>query len=191
MKRASIIRSLRIAWSVWCGIGCLLLMALWVRSYQKLDAISFVNQWNHFASFGSNSGTLYFHLWGRSPFKYSRGQWFRYSGDATEPPKAFNWQANDSPALVGGSIYVPHWFPALVIAMFSAAPWLRSRFQPPHSANRHDAGRGGAGDCGIFARVVGSRRSVPPIRECGRRQHRYTEATHGQIMYMYIRTVIG
>jgi hypothetical protein len=32
-------RKLRIAWSVACAIACLLLMALWVRSYAVLDFV--------------------------------------------------------------------------------------------------------------------------------------------------------
>ena len=32
-------RKLRIAWSVVCGIACVLLIALWVRSYSSLDEV--------------------------------------------------------------------------------------------------------------------------------------------------------
>src|SRR6478672_11323736 len=32
-------RKLRIAWSVFCGLACLLLIVLWVRSYSRLDYV--------------------------------------------------------------------------------------------------------------------------------------------------------
>jgi hypothetical protein len=39
MERAKVVRGLRIAWSVWWGILCVLLVVLWVRSYWALDFI--------------------------------------------------------------------------------------------------------------------------------------------------------
>jgi hypothetical protein len=39
-------RKLRIAWSVVCGIGCVLLVALWVRSYWRNSAIGLGRQGN-------------------------------------------------------------------------------------------------------------------------------------------------
>src|SRR5262245_10212566 len=37
MNRPRLIRGLRIAWSVWWGILCVLLIGLWVRSYWYID----------------------------------------------------------------------------------------------------------------------------------------------------------
>ena len=37
MNRPRLIRGLRIAWSVWWGILCVLLIVLWVRSYWWVD----------------------------------------------------------------------------------------------------------------------------------------------------------
>src|SRR5262245_48948599 len=39
MDRPRLIRGLRIAWSVWWGILCVLLVVLWVRSYWSLYAV--------------------------------------------------------------------------------------------------------------------------------------------------------
>jgi hypothetical protein len=36
-------RKLRLAWSVFCGIACVLLIALWVRSYFAHDALGCVS----------------------------------------------------------------------------------------------------------------------------------------------------
>jgi hypothetical protein len=46
-------RKLRIAWSVGCAIACVLLIALWVRSYSAPDV------WHTFARF-PNSPTYYY-----------------------------------------------------------------------------------------------------------------------------------
>src|SRR5262245_28922021 len=40
MDRPRLIRGLRIAWSVWWGILCVLLVAMWVRSYQRIDDVA-------------------------------------------------------------------------------------------------------------------------------------------------------
>src|SRR5262245_56059937 len=40
MTRPRLIRGLRIAWSVWWGILCVLLVVLWVRSYWFKDELT-------------------------------------------------------------------------------------------------------------------------------------------------------
>ena len=42
MTRPRLIRGLRIAWSVWWGILCVLLIGLWVRSYWWCDSYTYV-----------------------------------------------------------------------------------------------------------------------------------------------------
>src|SRR5262245_11014795 len=39
MERARVVRSLRIAWSAWWGIVCVLLAVLWVRSYWRYNSL--------------------------------------------------------------------------------------------------------------------------------------------------------
>src|SRR5688572_16841861 len=46
-------RKLRIAWSVWCGVVCLLLIMLWVRSYSWADVYLSPNR-----PFASSQGKL-------------------------------------------------------------------------------------------------------------------------------------
>src|SRR5262245_43126813 len=41
MQRDKVVRFLRIAWSVWWGILCVLLVVLWVRSYWRWDRRAF------------------------------------------------------------------------------------------------------------------------------------------------------
>ena len=47
------------------------------------------------------------------------------------------------------AIVIPDWFLILLLAFAGALPWLRLAFQPPHAANRHDAGCRGAGVRGL------------------------------------------
>ena len=55
----------------------------------------------------------------------------------------------------GIAIYFPYWFLVFLFVSVAALPWIRWRFQPPHSANRHDACRGRAGaDCGVWTLAV-------------------------------------
>jgi hypothetical protein len=54
-------RKLRIAWSVLCGLGCILLVVLWVRSYWTAEIISHRNS-RSILTVGSNHGIVYFVL---------------------------------------------------------------------------------------------------------------------------------
>src|SRR5262245_26406419 len=51
MDRRRILCGLRIAWSVWWGIVCVLFVVLWVRSYWIIDSLRF-----------HVSGSRYFHV---------------------------------------------------------------------------------------------------------------------------------
>src|SRR4051812_28474407 len=53
-------RKLRIAWSVMCGVACVLLIVLWVRSYWHGDVMSRVVKDKLGTIIGSNWGTVYF-----------------------------------------------------------------------------------------------------------------------------------
>ena len=46
-------RKLRIAWSVGWGVACLLLIALWVRSYWWVEGVSVTNGPRHSVVIGS------------------------------------------------------------------------------------------------------------------------------------------
>ncbi len=40
MNRPRLLRALRILWTVFCGIACVLLIILWIRSYWRFDSIA-------------------------------------------------------------------------------------------------------------------------------------------------------
>src|SRR5687768_1047325 len=69
-------RKLRIAWSVGCGIICLLLIVLWVRSYRYRDVFSGPSR---------TSGCIWF---------FSMKGELQYEWDARIKPDDLNWDFN-------------------------------------------------------------------------------------------------
>jgi len=51
---------LRIRWTVFCGIACVLLTVLWVRSYQNVEILSRTSESKIWTYAVSDSGTLSF-----------------------------------------------------------------------------------------------------------------------------------
>jgi hypothetical protein len=117
-------RKLRIAWSVGCGIVCVLLIVLWVRSYWRTDILPIrsnravmsaqakiltvaINQTP------TNSPQFFFstkQVLPLNPFKHS------FLGFGYEPMP------------IVPAVSVPYWAPILLAAVFGGAPWLRWRF---------------------------------------------------------------
>ena len=58
MDRARVYRGLRIAWSVGCGVGCVLLIVLWIRSYSSMDVVLTTTTPGHVASVVSLKGKV-------------------------------------------------------------------------------------------------------------------------------------
>jgi hypothetical protein len=121
MSRPRILRLLRIGFSVACGICCLMLMVLWVRSHRQEAVIEYVD---------SHSRGWHLVSWRGATFLSTAdydvanpGVWRRYVA----------WE----PGILGfgkfktgrsASVRIPYWFPVLMfaaLAMFCAAPWLR------------------------------------------------------------------
>lgn len=113
-------RKLRIVWSVGCGIVCLLLIALWVRSYRWNDNLMVRTS---APSPGSNSTLVVCSNWGFLQFLPSElldprafGFWSQEAWERTDV--GFEWRAD-------GAIKVPDLFPIVVAMAFGIAPWIR------------------------------------------------------------------
>ena len=133
-------RKLRIAWSVGCGILCLLLIALWVRSYWAGDYINYISSPSgRINSVGSTYGTLRFSF-DKQSFRHP-GQdwgWHVYSQwlDEPETPEIEKAQIRklnsrqihlvNRPARL--LVKVPHWLIALLAAVAGATPWCPKHF---------------------------------------------------------------
>jgi hypothetical protein len=138
------IRKLRIAFSVTCGIACVLLVVLWVRSYWWLDY------------FHGNVGPTTAHstpgyLQSRNLFMATRqGRFFIASSPVktkrlnitireslpNDEERAILLQENlglelndiQLPWLTRNSVASPYWVPFILTATVAALPWIRWRF---------------------------------------------------------------
>jgi hypothetical protein len=116
---------LRIAWSVGCGILCLLVIVLWVRSYSHFDRLSRLN--TIFSELWSVNGGMRMTI---AIDRSSRGEWaltlvslpLPISEPMPTPRFHINWMSN------GFESDVPHWFVAVAFAANAGVPWLRWRF---------------------------------------------------------------
>jgi hypothetical protein len=123
-------RKLRIAWSVVCGIVCLLLIVLWVRSYWWYDAEVLRLRGDHVIQIDSKQGGVRFltfpRVFGTILAKGHSSRWVGYEPLSTDQAMldfgrekvAYgpneNWWAYQA----------PHWFVALLSATLAAAPWI-------------------------------------------------------------------
>jgi hypothetical protein len=116
---------LRIFVSSACGVLCLLVTLLWLRSYWRSDAL-------YITVGGDNTGIESRH--GRLlPFFQqhggSRDGWRVSTSTIAEEVVHYVHRPfsarNDWPSYAWAC--VPHWFVAVLMAMLSAAPWLRWR----------------------------------------------------------------
>jgi hypothetical protein len=117
-------RKLRIAWSAMCGIACVLLIVLWVRSHWRLDSVNFSTTETKAAqSFDGVLAFFYTRKFSEPGItSHSYAEW----AAALKPPSR-----NKMPKWYFGSIQngiiikCPHWFPVLFLATSAAAPWYR------------------------------------------------------------------
>ena len=120
-------RKLRIAFSAVCGVLCLLLIALWVRSHWRFDCIYhlYKNRMSDGMSLtlASNAGIILIPIRPANEadlFLYDHEGWKLRSREAD--PETFNVQwkpAPDKPWVV-----IPYWFPVLLCSTLAAAPWI-------------------------------------------------------------------
>jgi hypothetical protein len=123
-------RKLRISWSVACGILCLLLIALWVRSYSQSDVVAYTTQKKREVFVGSSLGQFSI---GTSDQGYSQmplGYHFRFSREiyGSGPFRTIRSQSNRMGFGVFSRwgfniIAVPQWCPLFVTAIIAAIAW--------------------------------------------------------------------
>jgi hypothetical protein len=125
MRRS--LRYLRIAFSATCGIACVLLIALWVRSYWWLDNVNFsMTGTNAMQSF---EGVLSVHY--RPTFTEPGVTSLAYAefASAMKPPlsdKMPKWYYGSGGS--GTAIRCPHWFVTLLPCVLAVVPWIPKRF---------------------------------------------------------------
>jgi hypothetical protein len=117
-RKRPILRYLRIAFSVTCGIACVLLVMLWVRSYWCRDCLQ--GNWvSSRALIGwSDRGQLVFLLSDHAP----GWPWRLTYVPADEEPYRTQWKWGDSTP--SSLVAFPHWFPSMLFAAFATVPWI-------------------------------------------------------------------
>jgi hypothetical protein len=128
-------RKLRVAWSVAWGIVAVLLVALWVRSYQTHDIVTIrINDSGpQFLNIHSTGGHFSLVV---KVHQGDSGPWLRHS--ASSPPlnagypddfgnypdsvrfRIFRWR---SAGLT--QVQIPIWFPVVLFALLVVVPWIR------------------------------------------------------------------
>jgi hypothetical protein len=133
-------RKLRIAWSVVCGVACVLLIALWVRSYRARELVCGLIG-NNSVLLQSVHGEI-----GLSIQPWTAPRFDKIVKSDPQAPQVSLWQsAWQSPELPGISVglgirwwrsengvvlaTIPHWCPVIALATLAAIPWIRQKWR--------------------------------------------------------------
>lgn len=147
-------RKLRIAFSAVCGILCLLLIALWVRSYVRLDQFLGPISATEYAACTSAVGELRLgksndpvlrrlfqnrparrgfplSVWETGP---RGGPFFPASVPEPADRRIITWPRLNlnygvrPPGVTHDELIVPYWLPVVLTATLASGPWIRWRF---------------------------------------------------------------
>src|SRR5438105_904200 len=121
-------RKLRIAFSTFCVIACVLLIALWVRScwWTEVGSLPFTAKWS--VSFGSYPGVVGIGV-GR---QLNDCPWTLLGIDAADwwllqervGSRPYSSRMIGYFGYGGGVVVLPYWFAVFVSATFAGTPWL-------------------------------------------------------------------
>jgi hypothetical protein len=125
VDRQRLFRGLRIAWTVGFGILCLLLIALWVRSYWWIDVLAGPDISDRLFSLTSNSSGLT--LAGYETSHPAVSPWSTTTFSSLNTHRSyFLFTIAQGPEVCGAQ--TPHWFAVTLFATLAAVPWIRWRF---------------------------------------------------------------
>jgi hypothetical protein len=126
-------RKLRTAWSVACGLLCLLLIVLWVRSYWRWDSVDSPLPFRNGFHFDSVIGRTVLSI---SP-PLPSGQTIKfvaYSNDRQDT----DFSMFEFPGPLGGLFFrvdsnglvvvLPYWLPVSFVVLCTVGPWITWRF---------------------------------------------------------------
>jgi hypothetical protein len=129
MNRPRLVRALRIAWSVVCGIAAVLLLCLWVRSYWTADTVyvPLPNSWNvMFRSIpGACMGGIFKGPDGGLLWETETSDDFRQEIPRDAPDFSGIWGRFLYVHSIVPFVIIPDWFLVGVALALSTAPWFR------------------------------------------------------------------
>src|SRR5262245_48238569 len=129
MDRPRLIRGLQIAWSVWWGIVCVLLIGLWVRSYATVDIVKlWQTSPKQFAYVHSVAGQMWLDTDER-PASEPRFRSYPVNAHYIDVSHTFRQCMNHLGfgTITSGTLsitFFSYWFPLLVSVSITAVPWL-------------------------------------------------------------------
>jgi hypothetical protein len=122
-------RYLRILWTVFCGIACVLLIALWARSYSHNEVLQ-MHTTSRLLLLHARRGRLAY--WNRVPYRNPQASRFLAEDmdDILQGSSPGTWGFGRVRVFPDSIVFAPYWFPVLVSAALSTAPLFpwRSRF---------------------------------------------------------------
>ena len=111
-------RKLRIAWSAGCAVACVLVVALWVRSYWRFDGV----QWR-----GHSIASLRGALFVNERFVPTVVPSVKLGNSRVDKTTTWSKHAHFVPVGIGTAI--PDWTPVALVMTLAALPWIvRWRF---------------------------------------------------------------
>src|SRR3954454_13968040 len=135
-KRPLRFKKLRIAWSAFCGVACVLLLALWVRSYWYWDIVAkgwgaTPNQCVRLDSYSGafsmlylderNDSTITFARWKVTTLPSAKADTFVPIGGFDDGYAGFLYKRLSD----GFEIDLPYWFLAPIPGLCAWLPWQR------------------------------------------------------------------
>jgi hypothetical protein len=126
-------RYLRIAFSAVCGIICLLLIVLWVRSYWWMEKVLWVYQSPKAIRIFWGAGQVQVETASDNPIEITSSalgtfDWREPTFSSVAPPDATSKSLDHMLHKLDTGKAVPICFPVLATATLAALPWLRWRF---------------------------------------------------------------
>jgi len=124
---SSYLRYLRIAFSAMCGVVCLLLIVLWVRSYWQWDTLQYEDLSESREVTSQNGFLLVDKI-----YQKGKGRWW-FGSDPAEFPADLRsqlsvcWYDADGD-LQGHGVTIPHWLIVLFFVGLGIAPWTLRRY---------------------------------------------------------------
>ncbi len=122
---------MRIAFSITCLIACMLLIALWVRSYWWVETVFVPITKTSYFILGSDPNAFGIGFGGKSP--HFTQAWLKMRTDEwlTHGEPHDRWFYLTFFRIYGASVWMPYWCGVLLSASFATVPWkrqLRFRF---------------------------------------------------------------
>jgi len=123
----------RIAVTVFSLGAAAALLGLWVRSWRNVDWLQSPTTRTHTINLNSQGGRISLELLPdeiqlqRTLKVNARWSWGHARIPYAAPHPMWRLSVGNAPR-IRGYVAVPHWFPALLLAMLAAVPWMKWRF---------------------------------------------------------------